>query len=140
MSPSDHSHLHPGDHEHEHDHDHEHAVGEQYSARKHPEFVVLDLGDDIGALIVHTDAEMHGVEVEISPTGHDDRRQHKEVLERRAGGNAAFTAVFDSLQAGAYTLWVDGTPRARGVVIEGAAVAELDWTAGGREPAGAARG
>jgi hypothetical protein len=98
-----------------------------YSARAHPEFVVLELGDEVGALIVHTDAAMHGVEVEISPDGADDHRSHKEVLERRAGGRPAFTAVFDGLAAGRYTLWVDGAPRARDVEIEGGRIAELHW-------------
>ena len=105
---------------------------ESYAARAHPEFVVLDLGEDVGALIVRADPGMHGVEVEISPTGEDDRRQHKEVLERRAGGRPAFTAVFDGLEAGSYTLWVDGVARARGVAIEGGAIAQLDWTGQGR--------
>jgi hypothetical protein len=130
----DHDHDH-GPHDHGHDHPHVH---ENYAARSHPEFVVLDLGDGVGALIVHADAAMHGVEVEISPTGHDERRQHKEVLERRAGDRAAFTAVFDALDAGSYTLWVDDVARARDVTIGDGAIAELDWTGQGREPSPAA--
>lgn len=100
---------------------------EQYSARAHPEFVVLELGDDTGALIIHTGAEMHGVEVEISPAGQDDRRSHKDVLERRAGSAPAYTAVFDRLTAGRYTLWVDGVPRATDVLVRGGRIAELHW-------------
>ena len=101
--------------------------GEHYSGRKHPEFVVLDIGVDIGALIVHTEPELHGVEIEISPAGHDERRSHKEVLERRIAGRPAFTAVFDGLDAGAYRLWVENELRAQDVVIEGGAILELDW-------------
>ena|SRR5277367_4393770 len=101
---------------------------EQYAARPHPEFVVLDLGGDIGALIVHTDAVLHGVEVEISPTGADDDREHKEVLERRAAGRAAHTAVFDNLREGSYTLWIGNVACARNVQVTGGAVARLDWT------------
>jgi hypothetical protein len=91
---------------------------------------VLELGDEVGALIVHADADWHGVEIEISPASHDDRREHKEVLERRAGGRAAFTAVFDGLRAGGYTLWVAGTARTRDVIVDGGTIAELDWTRG----------
>ncbi len=70
---------------------------EDYSARKHPEFVVLDIGGDVGALIVHDrSGACTGVEIEISPADDDRRRSHKEVLERDAAGGAAFTAVFDS--------------------------------------------
>ena len=100
---------------------------EQYSARKHPEFVVLDIGDGIGALIIHADPELHGTEIEISPAADEWRRSHKEVLERRTADGPAFTAVFDGLASGAYTLWVHGEPRVRKVRVEGGAVLELDW-------------
>jgi hypothetical protein len=107
--------------------DHDHV--EDYSSRKHPEFVVLDIGDDAGALIVRTGPEMHGVEIEISPAGEDRCRSHKQVLERNIDEQPAFTAVFDGLVAGVYTLWVKGTARARSVSVEACAVAELDWRA-----------
>jgi hypothetical protein len=105
-------------------HGHNH---EAYAARPHPEYVVLEIGEDVGALIVHTDPELHGVEVEISPAADDRRRSHKEVLERRIGGRPAFTAVFDGVRAGSYTLWVRDEPRARAVAVAGGAIAELDW-------------
>src|ERR1700676_4623836 len=101
---------------------------ENYAARPHPEYVVLDIGDDLGALIVYTDAALHGTEIEISPDGQDDDRSHKDVLERAIGERPAFTAVFDRLPAGEYTLWSAGLLRARGVQVAGGAVAELDWT------------
>lgn len=89
---------------------------------------MLDIGGDMGALILHTDADMLGVEVEIGATGHDDQRTHKDVLEREINGRPAFTAVFDKVREGTYTLWVDDLPRARGVPVNGSEVAELDWT------------
>ncbi len=70
---------------------------------------------------------MHGQEVEISPEGADERRSHKEVLERGSLGNPAFTAVFDALASGSYTLWTAGEPRARGVEVRGGMIAQLDW-------------
>lgn len=100
---------------------------ENYSARKHPEFVVLDIGHKVGALIVHTDPDMHGVEVEISPVSDDRERSHKDVLERSVDDQPAFTAVFDGLRAGTYTLWVAGEARTRGVKIRGSAITEVDW-------------
>ena len=98
-----------------------------YADRPHPEYVVLDIGGERGALIVHADPELHGIEVEISPRGRDDRRSHKEVLERSINGRPAHTAVFESLEAGTYTLWTHGEPRSRGVRIEPGELAELDW-------------
>jgi hypothetical protein len=73
---------------------------------------VLDIGGQFGALIVYTDPERHGTEVQISPQGEDSNRSHKDVLERGEGGRVAFTAVFDRLPAGAYTLWT-GASHAR---------------------------
>jgi hypothetical protein len=118
-----------------HDHTHRHGnPAEGYSARKHPEFVVLDIGDEIGALVVHAADCMHGLEMEISPAGDDEQRSHKEVLERSIAGRPAFTAVFDGLSAGTYTLWMGGEARTRGVRIEGGAIAQLDWRTSGQRP------
>lgn len=107
---------------------HDAGGGENYAARRHPEHVVLDIGDDIGALIVHTHAEMLGVEVEISATGQDHRRSHKDVLEREINGRPAYTAVFDKIHEGTYTLWVDDVACERDVVVTGGAISELDWS------------
>lgn len=101
---------------------------EDYAARAHPETVVLDIGGEYGALIIHADPELHGTEIEISPAGRDRSRSHKEVLERSIAGRPAFTAVFDKITQGRYTLWVDDVARARGVRIAGGEIAELDWT------------
>jgi hypothetical protein len=100
---------------------------ERYSSRKHPEFVVLDIGAGVGALIVYTDGAMHGSEIEISPADDDVHRAHKEVLERERAGHPAFTAVFDTLPAGSYTLWSAGRPPVRGVCVEGGRITELEW-------------
>ncbi len=122
-------HAHGDSHDHGHGPGHTHgASGENYAARPHPEHVVLDIGGDIGALIVHTDAAMHGVEVEISASGQDDRRTHKDVLEREINGRPAYTAVFDNIRQGSYTLWVDDVARERDVVVSGGAISELDWS------------
>jgi hypothetical protein len=119
-----HAHSHSDVHAHSHE-----APGEEnYAARRHPEAVVLDIGADLGALIVHTDAAMLGVEVEISATGHDDQRSHKDVLEREINGRPAYTAVFDKVREGSYTLWVDDVAHTRHVVVSGGSVSELDWS------------
>src|ERR671937_1865439 len=106
-------------------------VTEGYAARPHPEYVALDIGDELGALIVRADPELHGTEIEISPACRDESREHKEVLERRGGDRAAFTAVFDRLAEGRYTLWIDEVARERDVAVHGGEIAELDWTSGG---------
>ncbi|HEV2981545.1 MAG TPA: hypothetical protein VGX51_08950 [Solirubrobacteraceae bacterium] len=110
-------------------HSHSNGAGaHDYAARRHPEQVALDIGDTVGALIVHTTGGMHGVEIEISPSEDDARRSHKQVLEREIGGRAAFTAVFDKLAQGSYTLWVDDTARERAVAVSGGEITQLDWS------------
>lgn len=100
---------------------------DQYSARKHPEFVVLEIGEDVGALIVHADPGLHGAEIEISPSRDDHLRSHKEVLERSINGSPAFTAVFDAMPAGSYTLWMAGRARVRDLKVPGGEIVEVDW-------------
>jgi len=102
---------------------------ERYSDRAHDRHVVLELGGGIGALIVTTGPDLLGAEVEISPAGHDDRRSHKEVLERVTAAGSMYVLVFDGIPEGAYSLWVDDVARARNVRIAGGAIAELDWRA-----------
>lgn len=99
----------------------------RHAARTHPESVVLELGGDVGALILYTDPALLGVEVEISTCEEDDQRSHKEVLEREIKGRPVYSAVFDNVRAGRHTLWLHDTARERDVVVSGGAVAEIDW-------------
>jgi hypothetical protein len=41
--------------------------------------VVADIGGDIGALVLYTAPEMSGVEIDIEPVGHPERRSHVAV-------------------------------------------------------------
>jgi len=115
------------DHPHPHSHSHSHADHHTAAHRPHEEAVVLDIGEEIGALVVYTDPALLHTEIEISPAGEDATRSHKDVLERVVGGRSIYAAVFDNLPRGAYTLWHDGEPRTRGAAIAGGAIAELDW-------------
>jgi hypothetical protein len=117
--------MHDHDHDHDHAHDHAHRR-ETYADQPHTQHVVLELGDGIGALIVHTDPALLGTEVEISRAGEDERRQHKEVLERVADGRSTYALVYDNLAEGDYTLWIDGVAWARDVHVASGEIAELD--------------
>ncbi len=102
-----------------HDHDHHHHELSEVRARP----VVLDLGYGVGALIVHTDPELLGAEIEISPTGAAGRRRHKQVLRRLLGPQETTCLVYDDLAEGEYTVWLPGQPMR--VRVRGGAVAEL---------------
>jgi hypothetical protein len=99
---------------------------EQHIDRVHPETVVLDIGGDIGALIIYTEAALRGREIEVSPQG-SAARVHVEVLERRINGRPIFAAVFPGLRAGDYDMW-ENFPKSSGTVtIVGGEVATVDW-------------
>jgi hypothetical protein len=100
-----------------HNHDH--------SKDARPEHVMLDLGPGVGALVLHTAADLHGVEIEISPAGRDGERAHKQVHERPVAGRPLYGAVFEALPAGDYTLWLGDEPLRRGVAVTEAAVTDI---------------
>jgi len=99
-----------------------------YWTRPHPESVLLDIGDDVGALVLYTPPTLHGREIEVSPLGQDARRTHTAVLARTVGGQTHYVAVYPALQAGRYRIWADDPSVCNQVTITGGAVAEVDWT------------
>jgi hypothetical protein len=105
-----------------HDHDHHEA-----NHRPHPEPVVLEIGGELGALVVFTGPELLHSEIEISRAGDDARRSHKDVLERILGGRSLYAAVFDQIPEGTYTLWHAGEPRTRSLEVAAGSVVELSW-------------
>src|ERR1700747_912645 len=102
-------------------------MAEQHTDRVHPESVVLDIGQDIGALIIYAPAELRGREIEVSPPGSAAKRVHVEVLERRVNGRPVFAAVFPKLRAGGYEIWAHA-PKPSGITtIVGGEVTTVDW-------------
>jgi hypothetical protein len=98
-----------------------------YSERVHSELIVLDIGDNIGSLIIYTRAELRNREIEVSLKGENERRVHTEVLERLVHGETLYTAVFAELPEGLYTLWGNATSPAGEITIVGGDIAEVDW-------------
>ncbi len=97
-------------------------------ARAHPEPVVLDIGGDIGALIVYGTADLIDTPVEVSAAGSDDEKFHQHILERPMPDGTSYAAVFDKITQGTYTLWLHGKPRVRDFRITGGEVAQVDWS------------
>ena len=81
-----------------------------------PGSVVLDLGPGIGALVLHATAAEKGHEIDISPVG-GGARTHSAVRERRMRGGSVYCAVYPSVPAGDYTVWL--TPPVVVSVVEG---------------------
>lgn len=109
------------------------------------EDAVLDIGGDVGALILYTDAEYDQREIEISPIddpaehhhhdhaeGHEhdhghEHRTHTAIHERRAGAQTTYAGIYPELKAGTYRIWTDDPTLPDRVTIVGGEVAELDW-------------
>jgi hypothetical protein len=98
-------------------------MAERHNDRVHPETVVLDIGQDIGALIIYTEAAWRGREIEVSPRGSVATRTHVQVLERRINGQP----VFPGLHAGDYDIWEKASHPRGTVTIVGGEVATVDW-------------
>ena len=112
--------------------------------------VMLDIGGDIGALILHTGPDLHLAEIELSrvdgadanphPHAHGDQthdhphghthaggRTHVAVRERRGPSGIRYAAIYPALREGEYTVYdTTGAPRDT-VTIVGGRIAELDW-------------
>lgn len=92
--------------------------------------VLLDIGGDTGALILHAPAELEGVEIEISPEGAPGAaRTHSRVRERRAGSAVRYAAVYPSVPAGRCTVWRHGATPAVTVTITGGSITHCHWPA-----------
>jgi hypothetical protein len=93
-----------------------------------PGTVVLELGADVGALVLFTPAELDGQEIEIS---RDDapvtRRTHSRVRPRHMAALTKYAAVYSDLPAGQYTIWADADHRAGRVLITGGRVTNWTW-------------
>ena len=70
--------------------------------------VVLDIGGEIGAVVVVTSTELEGTEIEIRRPPEPWAGRHVAVRARGAAGVATVAAVFGSLTAGRYELRIRG--------------------------------
>ncbi len=104
-----------------------HTHHEHHDLSVHTAPAVLNIGEDIGALVIYTGPELHGHEIEVSPKGNGAARTHTAVLERRVNGRPVFAALFLALQAGEYTIWAPDPTLPAAVTIVGGQVAEVDW-------------
>ena len=106
--------------------------------------VLLDIGGDVGALVVTMPSAMEGVEVEIRPVGsadhghdHDDEHGHDHghshhphvaVVSRPIEGDRVPSLVYPELVAGRYELYEKGTfDVLLTVEVSGGEVATATW-------------
>ena len=93
-----------------------------------PGSVVMELGADIGALVLYTPPGLDGEEIEISrddEPGH--ARTHSQVRPRPLPGETVYAAVYPGLRAGCYTIWRDERTPAATVSVTGGQVSSCQW-------------
>ena len=93
--------------------------------------VLLDIGDDVGALVVKLPPELEGAEIELLPAErhHHHHYPHVAVVPRRAPDGVVIpSAVFYEVPGGSYRLRVrpDGPVRLT-ARITGGAVTYREW-------------
>lgn len=102
------------------------GVGEQPFVDSGPtagpaEALVLDIGDDVGALILFADESCLGQEIDITAAGAPrSHHTHTMIRRRRAVGREFIAGVYPELHAGTYTLWgVDGDELGEVTIVGG---------------------
>lgn len=87
--------------------------------------LLLDIGGDTGALVIHTAAHRDQAEIEISAAGSGRPRTHNVVRRRQAPAGPRYAAVFPAVPAGDYVVWLDADTPAGTVTVQGGAVASF---------------
>jgi hypothetical protein len=100
-------HHHEGRDSHSHaDHVHVEAAPPTTPSRA----VVINVGEHTGALVLASNEQRSGLEVEIHPVSRPDARTHVWVLPREGRDGVVYAAIFPSLASGDYAIVdVDGS-------------------------------
>lgn len=92
-----------------------------------PDALVLDIGGDIGALIVYADESCLGSEIDLTPVGAPrSHHLHTMVRRRRATGKDVIAGLYPEVGEGVYTIWGVGATGPLGeVTVVGGRVSEF---------------
>jgi hypothetical protein len=88
--------------------------------------VVVDIGGDIGALVLRVPPELDGHEIDLRPDNSSQPNTHSLVRERRFPLGSSYAAVYPSLLAGSYTV----VGAAQRFAIEGGRVTDIELQPG----------
>lgn len=100
----------------------------QHHGPSHSGSVVLDVGEGIGALVLHTSPDLLGVEVDIVGLSAGTVSTHALVRPRLLPHATTHAAVYPGLPAGRYRVGGVAAHRHQDLEITGGQVTELDWT------------
>jgi hypothetical protein len=107
-----------------HEHAHRHGIAHTHEPAPRGGPVVMDIGGDIGGLIIRLDESLEGTELPVE-FGDDPKRDiHTGVWRRSLGGESIVVAVYPELREGSYRV------RTAADIVEveiiGGQVADLD--------------
>jgi hypothetical protein len=92
--------------------------------------VVLDIGPGVGAVVILTDAERDGSEIEVRRVGSEWDGTHVAVRSRPAAGEPVYAAVFGQLPEGRHQFrfrWAEPHGPVVEIDVPGGSVVERVW-------------
>lgn len=95
----------------------------------HTGSVVLDLGGDIGVLILDAPRALLHREIEISRVdgGREARRTHSMVRERVTAAGVSYAALYVSVRAGDYVVWDEEDTPVGTATVRGGDISHFSW-------------
>ena len=99
-------------------HTHPHTLEPTHGAS-----VVVDIGDDVGALVLYATAAEHGDEIDVEPVARPGQRTHVAVRARHVGGHTTYAALYPALAAGDHVVHLPAG--ARRVTVAAGRVTEV---------------
>jgi hypothetical protein len=119
------------EHHHPHHHHHHHVSAEAPYVDEGPsdgpaDALVLDIGGNVGALVLYSEEACLGLEIDLTPAGAPrSHHMHTMIRRRRAVDREFIAGVYPELVEGLYTVWgIDDRPLGE-VTIVGGQVSEF---------------
>jgi hypothetical protein len=120
---------------HDHPDAHEHVEGRVHSTgRTHAvapvepsRAVMINVGANTGALVLHSSAERAGIEVHVYPTADPSRRTPVWVLPREGRDGVVYAAIFPSLAIGDWAVLNDDDSVAMVIAVPPNKVTQAEW-------------
>jgi hypothetical protein len=109
-----------------HEHAHRHGVAHTHEPAPRGGPVVMDIGGDIGGLIVRLDDSLEGTELPIEFADDPRRDIHTGVWRRSLGGETVVVAVYPELREGSYRIHPTRNHPGAKLDITGGQIAQLD--------------
>jgi hypothetical protein len=88
---------------------------------------VLDIGGDVGALVLYTPAELLGAEIHLAALDGPTHHTHSQVHRRSVNGRTVYAAVYPQLPRGRYGFTTHEPGGPTRITIVGGQVTEHHW-------------